>query len=202
MRSSCTDVITARNSLSKICSELRHPAETTRISFPLSCSSNLPENESHSPGWLWATAGCPSLYKAVPAWGQVDPQPVFKPVGSWAKASLTSIPAPQPMLELFSSPGISVSSALLALWLGAFLTDCSAGDTPFWVAEPVSMRKCLCRALPWASHDQNLVPAGRCQCRKGICIFNSSSCSFTAPEQLPEQIRLPHTYSRLPPRSC
>lgn len=32
MRSSCTDVISARNSLSKNCSELRHPAKTTRIS--------------------------------------------------------------------------------------------------------------------------------------------------------------------------
>lgn len=101
MRSSCTDVITARNSLSKNCSELQRPAETTRISFPSSCSSNLPENESHSPGWLWATAGCPCLYVAVPAWGQVDPQSRFKPVGSWAKAS----PYQHSMLELFSSRG-------------------------------------------------------------------------------------------------
>lgn len=46
-----------------------------------------------------------------------------------------------------------------------------------------------------------LVPASRCQRRKGIRISNTSSCSFTASEQLPEQIRLPHTYSRLLPWS-
>lgn len=144
----------------------------------------------------------PALYVAVPVWGQVDPQPRFKPVDSWVKASPYQHSSPSAhgrVLLLWASPCFS---ALLSLWLGALLSACGAGDSTFWVAEPVSMRKCLCRALPWASHGRDVVPAGRCQCRKGICIFDTSWCCFTASEQLPGQIRLPHTYSRLPPRSC
>lgn len=68
--SSCTDVSTARNSLSKNCSELQHPAEMTRISFALPCSDNRPaEPENCSPSWLWAIAGCPSTIHICPCIG-------------------------------------------------------------------------------------------------------------------------------------
>lgn len=65
--SSHTDVIAARNSLSKNCSERQRPAEMTGSSFPSPCSSNLPAKpQNHAPGWLWAIAGCPSTTHTCP----------------------------------------------------------------------------------------------------------------------------------------
>lgn len=60
-------MITAINSLSKKYSELQRLAEMTGISFPSPCSNNLPaEPENHSPGWLWAIAGCPFAVHSCP----------------------------------------------------------------------------------------------------------------------------------------
>lgn len=68
--SSCTDVIVVRNSLSRKCSGLRHPAEASGISFPLPRSDNLPPKPGNcSPGWLWAIAGCPFAVRICPCVG-------------------------------------------------------------------------------------------------------------------------------------
>lgn len=68
--SSCTDVTTVRNSLSRKCSGLQHPAETSGISFPLPCSDHLPPKpENCSPGWLWAIASCPFTVHICPCMG-------------------------------------------------------------------------------------------------------------------------------------
>lgn len=61
----------------------------------------------------------------------------------------------------------------------------------------IAVRALLCVAVPQAGCHGRAVPARLCECRKGICILNTSWCSFTASEQLPQQIRLQHTYSRL-----
>lgn len=148
--SSCTDVSAARNSLSKNCSELQHPAETTRISFALPCSDNRPAEPEKPLSKLALGHRWLSLHHTYLSLHRVEQihSPELNQWTAGPKPPPPSVPARfRALLLPCASPSPFFCSSCPLAWCFPDLIPRGAGGTTFWVEEPVATRKRFCGAV-------------------------------------------------------